>query len=161
MKFLLFIVLTMFVNFSTYAFPISHKGMVYHCPSISDLKYGRGTFTAVTHYSNSQIRWATNQTFPEVAVKIISFNNTNRLENCIGGACAINCIYNTNASSKILLLEVFHRQYRITEAAKGPWKNNICAAKQPELCTFYVIPNTFKWYLSLHKQPHKPSLALK
>jgi hypothetical protein len=146
MKVSLFIVL-IFVNFSVYAFSNFHKEILTHCPSIHALKYRKGTFTAVSYFNNTQIRWVTNQTFPETSVKIVSFNNTNRLENCIGGACAINCIYNTNASSKILFLGVFHQNYRITKAVHGPWKNDICAAKQAELCTFYIIPNTFKWYL--------------
>lgn len=154
----LFLILLNFVSLPVFAFSSIHKGTLYRCPSISDLKYRKGTFTAVTHYHDLQMRWGTNQIFPDAKVKIMSFSNTNKLANCIGGACTINCIYNTNASSQFLMLEVLNSRYRIIKNAKGPWKNDVCAAKQPEACTFYVIPNTFPWYLSLK---NKQAIAFK
>lgn len=68
---------------NTSAFASAEDETEYHCPSIQDIKYDRGTFTAVTTYNGVEMRWFTVQLYPDAKATVKKFNFSNTWNGCV------------------------------------------------------------------------------
>lgn len=118
------------------------KETFYHCPSIQDIQYVHGTFVATTNYNAIQMNWFTVQNFPEGLVPIKKFNFTDNWNDCVGGTCAIYCVYEIESKrDTVLKFSVSRQEYRFSQPVSGPWKNGVCESNKPEDCIFTVVPD--------------------
>lgn len=137
---LIFITALLFSN--TAAFAFDSEETVYHCPSINEIKYKNGTFIAETSYNGIHLNWFTVQNFPTAEATVTKFHFTNNWNGCIGGKCAIYCVYDIQTKEHdFLKFSVSRNEYEFTRPVNGPWNNGICESDKPEDCTFMIVKN--------------------
>jgi hypothetical protein len=140
----MFIIILLF-SISAYAEKKLDDEILYNCPNFSDIKYLQGQFTASTSYNGFQTRWYSVQTFPEKELNIGSFVRANMGNDCIGGLCEIQCVYNPNSiNGKFVFLEIPFQAYRFSREGSGQWDTHVCESSDPASCQFYMVSDPIK-----------------
>jgi hypothetical protein len=133
------LLLALMINKPSLSSP-NQPGIIYHCPSIQDIKYENGSFKSTTTYNGVTIDWFSSQRFPEANPSIKKFNFTNYFNDCSDGTCQIYCVYALN-NHDVLRFFVTNQSYRFLQSYSGPWSNRSCTSNNPDICTFSVVSN--------------------